>query len=107
MVQPYGWNVVDSAKLDDIRIKLSQLEGKTWNAILVGDKHRNHTVTTNDISKVARERLAAMNLDDLEELVSLRLSGAERVWGYRIGFVLHLMWWDPHHEICPSPLKHT
>lgn len=106
-VDPYGWHVVDVAKLNEIRIKLSQYEAKTWNDILVREKHWNHTVRAIDLGKDARSRLAAIHLDDVEELVSLRLTGPERVWGYRIGFVLHILWWDPKHQVCPSPKKHT
>ena len=104
---PYGWHVVDAAKLTEIRVKLSQLEAKTWNDILVKEKHWNHTVPVVKLSKPARDRLAALKLDDLEEFVSLRLAGSERVWGFRTGFVLNVLWWDPNHEVCPSPLKHT
>jgi len=42
-----------------------------------------------------------MNTD---ALVSLRLSGKERVWGILQENALLLLWWDPGHEICPSIL---
>jgi hypothetical protein len=104
---PFGWHVVGGAKLREIREKIVHFERKTWNDILVREKHWNHAVATTSLSKAARDRLKHLNLDDLEELVSLRLTGPERVWGYRIGFVLHVLWWDPDHQVCPSPLKHT
>lgn len=106
-VDPYGWHLVDAATLHHIREKLAQYEAKTWNQILVKEKHWNHTVPTVKLSKEARDRLAALKLEDVDEFVSLRLSSTERVWGFRIGHVLHVLWWDPNHQVCASPLKHT
>ena len=40
-------------------------------------------------------------------LVLRRISGPGRVWGIREEHVLDLLWWDPRHEVCPSPKKHT
>lgn len=40
-----------------------------------------------------------MKLDDVEEVVSLRLTGAQRLWGYRILAVFHVLWWDPEHKV--------
>lgn len=107
LVDPFGWHILDAAKLDEIREKLSQFEAKSWNDILVAEKHRNHTVSANEICKDARDRLAALRLDDIDQLISLRLTGAGRVWGFRIGLVLHLLWWDPDHLVYPSPLRNT
>ncbi len=106
-VDPFGWHEVTTSTIHDIRKKLSNLESMTWNDILIRAKKQNHSVPLNRLCKKAQIRLSEMKLDSLEELVSLRLSGEERVWGYRIGPVLHVLWWDPHHEVCPSLLKHT
>ena len=38
----------------------------------------------------------------LDDVVSLRLSGPERVFGYLDNGVLVLLWWDPLHQVCPS-----
>jgi len=62
---PYGWHVVNAAKWSEIREKIAQLEGKTWNDILVKEKYRNHAVSTAALSKVARDRLKDLHLDDL------------------------------------------
>jgi len=98
---------LDSAKFAEIRQKLIHLERLSWNEILVGSKRSNHTVQRGDLSKAARDRLEALQLDDQEEFVSLRLSGEERVWGIRLDGAMTLIWWDPNHRVCPSIKKHT
>lgn len=105
MVDPFGWHQIDQATLHDIREKLAHFESRTWNEILVVSKDRNHTVEVSKLCVEARKRLISMKLDDVEEVVSLRLAGAERVWGLRQKGTLLLLWWDPLHEIYPTPKK--
>jgi hypothetical protein len=104
---PFGWHVIDEEKLTDIRAKLAQFESMTWNEILVASKKQNHSVFVGNLCKEAQERLQAIGLGDVESLISLRLSGRERVWGWRQGTALLLLWWDPEHRVCPSLSKHT
>lgn len=49
----------------------------------------------------------SIGLDDQDALVSLGLTGRERIWGFIANGVMNLLWWDPNHEVCPSLLKHT
>jgi hypothetical protein len=107
LVDPYGWHEIGAAKLLEIRAKLANFESMTWNDIVVRGKKRNHTVGISEIRKDAQLHLSSLNLYDLDEVVSLHLTGTERVWGYREGAVLHVLWWDPDHQICPSLPKHT
>lgn len=107
MVDPFGWYSLDATKLNAIREKLVEFERKTWNTILITEKHRNHSVSITNLCPEARKRLEDTNQDDIDEVVSLRLSGKERVWGIRIGFVMALLWWDPDHCVCPSLKSHT
>jgi hypothetical protein len=107
LVDRYGWHSLDRGKLLDIREKLSWFETMTWGEILVRDKTRNHFVKVYRLCKDAQERLAIIGEPDLDQLVSLHLSGKERVWGKWDAGVLTLFWWDPNHEVCPSLLKHT
>lgn len=74
----------------------------TWNEILVKGKKRNHSVAITQLCAQAQKRLRDSGQADLEELVSLRLSGPERVWGILREGVLAVIWWDPNHEVCPS-----
>ena len=103
----YGWQNIDGEKLKEIQTKLSNYESRTWLEILVDSKKQNHTVPINELSKLARERLTEMKLDDLDELTSLRLSGTERIWGKVNQGVMELLWWDPNHEVYPTQKKNT
>lgn len=107
LVDPYGWHEIQRAKILDVRQKLASFEGRTWNEILIQSKKFNHSVPKDKLSKSARDRLAELRLDDVDELVSLRLSATERVWGIREEGVLRVLWWDPNHLVCPSEKKNT
>lgn len=84
--------------------KLVSKESLNWNEIKA---NKSHHVATSKLIKEAQIRLKDLNMDDLDELFSLRLTGIIRVWGVKQENVLRLLWWDPHHEICPSRKKHT
>jgi hypothetical protein len=100
MADPYGWHEIDRRTLNSIREKLGHLESRTWGEIL-NSKH-NHNVSVDKLSKGARDRLAELKQHDIEELLSLRLSGAERIWGILAEGVGTILWWDPNHRVCPS-----
>lgn len=101
LVAPYGWHTLDGSTLLYIREKLAHFETMTWNEILIAAKKRNHSIAVADLSPEAQQRLEDLGLG-LDEVVSLRLSGPERVFGYLENGVLVLLWWDPEHQVCPS-----
>lgn len=105
MVDPFGWHQVDSAMLSYIRDRIIEFERRTWAEIL-GD-HHNHPVEVGRLAPLAQERLQEMRQDDLEEMLSLRLSGKERIWGILDRGVCTLIWWDPEHQVCPSQKKNA
>ena len=104
---PYGWHVLDAAKMEEIRQKLRNFESMTWAEILIRGEKRNHRVSVNDLCKIAKNRLRDLRQDDIEELISLHLTATERVWGILENNILKILWWDPDHAVCPSLLKHT
>lgn len=107
MASPFGWHDIGAGKLLEVRAKLRDFESMTWHEILVAARDRNHAVVIEKLCKEARDRLEEIGQSDIDELVSLRLSGPERVWGIRSGNVFRVLWWDPAHAVCPSPKKHT
>lgn len=107
MVEPFGWHKLDPDMADYIKGMLSSFESMTWAEILIDAKKRNHSVPVGDLCKSARQRLRDMRQEDVDEIVSLRLSGKERVWGILEEGVLRLIWWDPEHQVCPSQKKNT
>jgi hypothetical protein len=107
LMDPFGWHELTGEKLREIHQKIGDFERRTWNEILIVSKKQNHSVAVSALCKSARDRLAELRLDDVETLVSLRLSGTERVWGIRTHNVLTLLWWDPDHDVCPSLKRNT
>lgn len=101
LVDPFGWHRVDGTTLQYIRGKLAQFETMTWSEILVSAKKQNHAIEVPSLCREARQRLDERKLL-LDQVVSLRLSARERVFGYLENGVLVLLWWDPAHQICPS-----
>lgn len=107
MLGPYGWRNIDPETLIYIHGKLANFESMTWNDILIKNKKNNHSIEIENLSPTAKARLAEIQLEDIDELVSLRLSGKQRIWGILDQGVLILLWWDSNHQVCPSNLKHT
>lgn len=104
----WGWSKVDcSYFFAEIWEKMRNFEKKKWSEILGGDHRLNHKVNVSKIEKEAQKRLKELRYDDQEELVSLRLTGKQRLWAIEIEGKAFLLWWDPNHEIYPSHLRHT
>jgi hypothetical protein len=106
-IDPFGWHIVTSDIANLIRDKLRHFESMTWSELLVAAKKQNHTVAVSALCGRAQNRLKELGLDDVDGLLSLRLSGKQRVWGILQAGVLGLLWWDPEHEVCPSLKKNT
>lgn len=104
MQEPFGWHQVGEPILNRIRDRLKSFESMTWHQIFGNE---NHFIPVADICKDAQKRLAHLKQDDIDQVVSLRITGKQRVYGIWEAGVLRLLWWDPDHKICPSPKKHT
>lgn len=95
----------------EILPRLKELEKKTWNELLVRDKKQNHSLDLDDLNKVALDRLTARYIE-AESLISLRVTGTHRLYGYMTGRVFNVLWFDDDHGdnntcVCRSRLKHT
>lgn len=104
---PFGWHTLDAVAVREIREKLKNFETMTWSQILIEAKKRNHTVSVESLEPAAKKRLRDSGLTDIDELVSLHLTGTQRIWGILSEGVLHLLWWDPDHAVCKSDLRNT
>ena len=98
-VDPWGWHCIDVLGVPAVLERLSQLERKTWNEILVVENYWNHEVEKSGTCAQAQKRLEELELEDLDHLVSFRLKQLQRIWGFRVHNVLHLLWWDPEHTV--------
>lgn len=95
----------------EILPRLKSLESQTWSEILVRDKKQNHSINVENLNKIAQARLAAKYIE-AEALISLRLTGSHRLYGYMTGRVFNVLWYDDNHGdnctcVCRSYLKHT
>ncbi len=96
---------------DEILPRIKALESQTWNEILVRDKKLNHSINVEELSKIAQDRLANRFIE-AESLISLRVTGNHRIYGYMTGRVFNILWYDDDHGdnktcVCRSHLKHT
>jgi hypothetical protein len=108
MQHPYGCQELKPDEWTRLWDHLRDLEKKEWQEILVKGKKFNHNVEISQLSVKAQTRLKQMFIPlDFDELLSLRLSGKERIWGVLDRGVVTLLWWDPDHEVCPYELKNT
>jgi len=87
--------------MHDIRIKLSNFETQTWKDIITRSQNHHHFMPVTKICESAQNRLSALHLEDTDALFSLRLSGAERIWGLLDNGILLVLWWDPFHLVYP------
>jgi hypothetical protein len=85
--------------------KLKSFESMTWQEI--EGPSGSHFIEVSQCAKDARDRLRALQYDDIDMLFSLRISGRARVFGIRERRILRILWWDPEHQICPSAKRHT
>lgn len=104
---PFGWGDIGEKKLREIREKLASLETMTWREILIKGKKQHHMIRVAVLPKENQKRLRETGQHDIDRLVSLRMSGRERIYGILNKASLRLLWWDPDHQVYPSRKKHT
>lgn len=96
---PFGWAIGDDVKYREVIEKLHEFEGMNWAQILATG---SHPVEVYKICKDARDRLVKIERDDLDELMSFRLTGPNRVWCDKSGHIMRLLWWDENHQVYPT-----
>ena len=91
--------------------KLIDWEKMTWQDIFLAAKKQNHHIPTEQLNKRAMDRLKELQLFP-EDLLSLRLGGTLRLYGFLSGPVYVILWYDDNHGdndtcVCRSYKKHT
>ena len=91
--------------------KLSAFEKMTWRDILMEAKKQHHHVPVTGMNKEAADRLNELHVFQ-EELLSLRLEGKLRLYGYLSEAVFVILWYDDDHGdngtcVFRSHKKHT
>ena len=108
---PFSKEHVGDLIWSEILPRLKAFETQTWNEILLIDKKQNHSINVNNLNKAAQDRLANKYIE-AESIISLRLTGNHRLYGYISGSVFNVLWYDDDHGynnkcVCRSYLKHT
>ena len=81
--------------------KLKGFEQKKWKH-LAANQDRDHSVPFHKLIPAAQAAAIKKQIDDQDEIWSIRLTGMQRVWGVKHGRHFMVIWWDPHHQVCPS-----
>lgn len=97
---PFAWSVQPDAKFREVMTKLQEFEGKAWNDITQGG---SHPIPVWKLEKAARDRLKDIDRDDVDELMSFRLTGPNRVWCIQSGNIMRVLWWDEQHQVYIVP----
>lgn len=98
---PWGWHRVHPCFVfRHIIPELHHYEGMSWQTIQEGtNKGSGHFIDIAELHKDARARLTLLGVDLEQPLFELKVDNkAERIWGFRRG-KLHILWWDPLHEV--------
>lgn len=100
---PHGW--WSDCDLADLIERLKSFELMNGQQLAGAGCHElNH----DSLSKAARDRFEELFQGDPPgELWSFRVKARERVHGVWTSTSVELLWWDPGHQVCPSPKKHT
>lgn len=90
---------------------MQALETQKWSDILLTSKKQNHSIELDKLNKVARDRLAEKMIE-AEAIVSLRFTATHRLYGFMVGSVFNVLWYDDDHGdnkdcVCRSYKKHT
>lgn len=85
---------------DHLINKLKSFESQTVGEFII--PQHNHKIKKCSLCKEAQKRLIKIELDDYDEFYSVHITGIKRLWGILEGSYFKILWWDPHHEICPS-----
>ena len=102
-VQKIFWN--------EILPKLQGWESQNWKEILLDAKKHNHSIKVEDLNPIAISRLEELMIEQ-NSILSLRLSGTHRIYGYIVKNVFCILWVDLDHGdnkrcVCRSRKKHT
>lgn len=104
---PWAFDALTAADTADLVQKLGSFESMTIRDVFYkGDEPGKH-YDVDDMPEAAQRALLETRHSDATKLARLRLSGAKRLYGVLYEHTFKVLWWDPRHEVFPSPKKHT
>jgi hypothetical protein len=102
---PFAWTGLEHGQpFKEVMERLHEFETKSWEEII---RTGSHPIEVYKCEKVAKDRLGEIQQDDVDELMSFRISRKKRVWCIKDRNIMRVLWWDPDHAICPAHLKNT
>jgi hypothetical protein len=105
LADPYGWHEMTPSEVSAIRVKLATFEKNTWKELFIRDAKWNHRIQSGDLKCPIAKAWMKTNMPDQPFLWTLRLSGAERVWGILSEGAFLIVFWDPNHLIWEIPRR--
>jgi hypothetical protein len=96
---PYSWGGLDAHEMYALMAKLPKFEQMAWDALLGAGCH---PIPIPDLCAEAKARLSDLKYDDIDELMSFRISGPKRLWCMREGSLMRVLWWDVSHQVYPT-----
>lgn len=102
---PWAWTSLEPAeKHKEVIERFHEFETKNPGEIR---QTGSHSIQLSELIPEALQRLREIKQDDVDELMSFRINGRNRVWCIQDQSVMKVLWWDPDHEVCPSLKKNT
>jgi hypothetical protein len=101
---PYHWPALIDPHYKLVLERLHEFEGMTLAQMRNAG---SHPIPRDQLCKEAQDRLAAIKQDDIDELMSFRITGERRVWCIPHRNLMRILWWDPNHQVYPVRKKHT
>jgi hypothetical protein len=94
---PWGWGTAWPDSIGEIVRKLKEFETLNYLSIVSLDR----------IVPEAFKRLRDINKDDTESLHGWHIKGKQRLWCIEHEGTMCVLWWDPEHQVYPTPKKYT
>ena len=102
---PFAWSKLTCPKTyKKVLEKLISFEAMTESDMKAAGCH---PIELTNVCSDAQKRLVEIGLDDLDSLYSFRISGKVRVLAVTRKHYIRILWYDPEHQVCPAPKKHT
>jgi hypothetical protein len=103
---PWAFDGVGPETMRLIMGKLASFETMTRAEAFCGHPGKDYDVA--DIpTPEALLRLEMLGIGDMTRIARLQLTGQQRLYGFLVNAVFHIVWWDPEHQIWPSKKKNT
>ncbi|MFQ6855860.1 hypothetical protein AAIB46_34060 [Streptomyces sp. 35M1] len=98
---------MDPTTLCEVLTKLRDCETMTLNEFRTTRRFFKEYDLPGGLSRDAVARLAAIGFGDATKIQRLEFTGTQRLYGFLVDNIFHVLWWDPSHQVYPSKLKHT